>query len=100
MDCKILWSIEAIEDLKGFLDKYNIENNRAFSKSLLNSISRMMKLLRKMPRVHPVWKNDLRIAPLFRLPYTFYYLYNNSDNTIIIIGLLYNRQENTKILER
>ena len=98
MAYNILWTDDASQDLNGFLEQFELADNPNYIQGLLTAINQLMNLLQSMPRLHPVWEEEVRVAPLpGKLPYTLYYQVNDDDSNILVIGLLHQRQDNTKI---
>jgi plasmid stabilization system protein ParE len=100
MAYNVLWSTDAVEDVNHFLTQFSIENNTTYAKGLMNAIAHLMGLLAKMPRLHPVWEEEVRAAPLLKLPYMLYYIVNEQEKQIIVIGLLHQKQDNSNISNR
>lgn len=98
MAYNILWTDDAIQDLDGFLHQFEQEDKPNYIQGLLAAINQLMNLLQSMPRLHPIWEDEVRVAPLpTKVPYTLYYQVNDDDSSILVIGLLHQRQDNTKI---
>lgn len=97
----ILWTDDAIQDLNGFLNQFEQEDKPNYIQGLLAAIDQLMNLLQSMPRLHHIWEEEVRVAPLpGKVPYTLYYQVNDTDSCILVIGLLHQRQDSSKIAAR
>jgi len=94
MDYKILWSNDAEEDLFKYLTQFESLGKNSYTEGLLNTISDLMELLSNMPYLHPVWDFEIRIAVLYKIPYTLYYIVDEQEKSITVIGLLHQKQDN------
>ena len=88
------------EDLFKNLSQFESLGRSSYTEGQLNTISDLMDLLGKMPLLDPIWDFEIHIAVLNKIPYNLYYIVNEREKSITVVGLLHQKQDNSNQILR
>ena len=90
---------DALNDLQNALDWYESQSTGLESR-FSKEINERLTFISTYPEASPILAEDFRGTHLKKFPYTIYYDFDASQNTVYVAAVLHNKREKKVLKER